>query len=98
MIPSILKALYKGDLNFSTPGFPKDKGYRDTIHSISDIKVELKGKLSAEYFAVFEKYCDLQSELNAFESHDSFRSGFCAGALVMLEVMTSPEVGVCCGD
>jgi len=83
-----------GELNLSEPGFPDDKNYRDTVHRMDGIMKELAGRLTGEDHDAFDNYCNLKGEIITFDVANSFRSGFCAGALVMLEVMTSTESGV----
>lgn len=92
---SILKALYMGNLELSQGSFPKDSEYRDIIHSISDIKTVFEEKLTIEDTEKLERLYDLQSEIASFDTNESFRSGFCVGALVTLEVMTGKEAEAC---
>ena len=88
---SILKALYTGDLNITDPVFPDDDNYRNMSRNIDDIKISLRDKLPADNADMLEKLCTLQYEIAGFDTFEGFKSGFCIGALIMLEVMTSKE-------
>lgn len=92
---SILNAFYMGNLDLSQGSFPNDTNYRSTTHNISDIKTMFGDKLSADDAATLEKLYNLQSEIVSYDTSESFKSGFCTSALVMMEVLTSEEADAC---
>lgn len=61
-----------------------------------DLAVEneksLLEKLSVGEKEIFHKYVEICAEITDMEQYEIFRSGFCLGARIMLEVMDVPSV------
>lgn len=92
---SIIKSLYMNDIDISNNSFPKDPEYRDINHQISDIIVKFTENLSEKDKKLFDNLNDLQSKRNSFDNVESFKSGFCIGVLMMIDVMNSNELNMC---
>ncbi|SDF70155.1 hypothetical protein SAMN04488542_11555 [Fontibacillus panacisegetis] len=83
---SILDELYRANLKPEERMVPTDPDYRPLNRKISELKEEVKKRLSESDFEVLEQIFDLTGESHSMLTNTAFVQGFRMGALVMVEV------------
>ena len=82
-----IKELYYGNISPSTQKFVKDSEYAKQLKLNTDLRDQLKAKLSSEDMKIVDVICENYGKLMSISSEDNYASGFRDGAKVMLDVL-----------
>ena len=82
-----IKELYYGNISPSTQKFVKDSEYAKQLKLNTDLRDQLKAKLSSEDMKIVDVICENYGKLMSISSEDNYASGFRDGAKVMLDIL-----------
>lgn len=88
---TILKALYRGQINPDEVIVPPQPEYRSVSRKVSAQTVQWRERLGEEAFRELEEYFDLCDSASSMHVEAAFLHGFKLGANLLLEVMSNRE-------
>lgn len=84
---NIIDALYNGQFNPAEQIFQHDRQYRKYLKKQGISAERLCLSLNVEQQRLFEEYCNLRNQTDAYLHWKLFRSGFRTGAKILLEIV-----------
>jgi hypothetical protein len=91
---TILKDLFYSNIDLNIGSFDKDSEYGKAMQTIADNEEKLLVLLNGTEKGLFLDFTNAQSSLNNVTAEENFIHGFRLGALIMIEVMGSPKLGM----
>ena len=85
-----LEEFWYGNISPGEEKYRPNSEYSKSLRTMEKCEEQLKEKLDAEGWEVFQEYAKAQMEANSLSDCDSFISGFRIGAKAVMDVLLEP--------